>query len=822
MTLLRPQNHVKPVPRSLLAIAMLSVSVVALGACAGGGGGGSSAVTPLPPPPPPPPPPPLPSNPFPASIAAPEQFETREYNATVGLPMIGASAAYAIGATGQGQTVAVIDTGTESDHPDLQGAVVQMFDVCADTACSGYDAAGDRVTITRQPGDIDTGGHGTLVTGVIAARRQDDFNSTLDDNTFNGIQGTAYEASVLDIRADSPGSCARAGEDEGCVYNDDALVRALEYAVAQGATIINMSLGGEIDNDPRLENAVRAAAAAGVLVVISAGNDAEPAGTDDEDNPTAAVGERPTEPAYIAGEASSLGRVVAVGAVDPDGNLSDFSNRAGTAAQNFYLLAPGEDVISTGPDDDVAFPGDPTNDADSEGDYYRISGTSFAAPYVAGALALLLDAFPNLQSQPEVALQILLDTATDYVDTSADIITGEAAGVGTDSVSGVGLMNLEEAFRPQGQQNLDFGMEKVSFTEALAPSGGAFGDWATHSGAFNKFVFQDKYQRGFRLNADAIAATLPQDTLGSRLVNFETRADWAAGDSYAVNAGGMSFSWAQARLQDDPTAPYQEDPQSTFQMRYSFGESQVELGRGGSLTHLAPDISLLNEPGVGNAFSTGGAWAKFSHAVTDDLVMDIFSAEQGGRSQSGFMFGRDAHDWSVRVGASFIADEDTALGGTLQDRFGAQDQTEMTAYSLESAWFAGAGWIVSSGLELASVDLPGVDAEGIWTSRWSVGADRALREGRVHFIMAQPRRAEMGYLKLDAPIGVDLHSQLIRGLVQADLTPSGRQIDFETRYTFGLIDTWSGEAAAVVSTSPNHIYGADDQEALWMRLSTPW
>ncbi|HCE23880.1 MAG TPA: hypothetical protein DF282_15415, partial [Hyphomonas sp.] len=72
----------------------------------------------------------------------------------------------------------------------------------------------------------------------------------------------------------------------------------------------------------------------------------------------------------------------------------------------------------------------------------------------------------------------------------------------------------------------------------------------------------------------------------------------AAGESYAVNAGNMSFSWSQARLQDDPTAPYQEDPQSTFQMRYSFGESQVELGRGGSLTHLAPDISLLNEPGV--------------------------------------------------------------------------------------------------------------------------------------------------------------------------------------------------------------------------------
>ena len=806
--------------RSLLAVVLMSVSAVTLAACAGGGGGGrSSSVTPMPPPPPPPPPP---SNPFPDTISDRSQFETREYNATVGLPMLGASTAYAIGATGQGQTIAVIDTGTDADHPDLQGAVVQVFDVCADTACPGFNANGDRVNITRQPGDIDSGGHGTLVSGVIAARRQDDFTTPVDDNVPNGIQGAAYEASILDIRADSPGSCGRAGEDDDCVYNDNTLVRAIEYAVAQGATIINMSLGGEIDADPTLENAVRAAAAAGVLVVISAGNEAEPAGTDENDNPTEATGFQPTEPAHIAGEASSLGRVVAVGSIDPNGVISDFSNRAGSSAQNYYLLAPGEDIISTGPDDDVAFPGDPTNDADSDGDYYRISGTSFAAPYVAGALALLLDAFPNLRSQPEVALQILLDTATDYVDTSPDLITGQVAGTGTDSVSGVGVMNLEEAFRPQGQQNLDFGMEKVGFVEALAPSGGAFGDWATNSGAFNGLVFQDRYERGFRFDADALAARLPGDTLGSRLADFGSRADWAAGTSHRVDAGNISFSWAQARLTEDPTAPYQEDPQSTFQMRYSFGDSQVEVGRGGALTHLAPDVSLLNEPGVGNAFSTGGSWAKFSHALNDDLVMDIFSAEQDGRSQSGFMLGRDAHRWSVRAGASFLRDEESALGGTLQARFGAQDATLMTAYSVEGAMFAGQGWVLSSGLEFASVDLPGIDSDGIWTSRWSLGADRALGEGRLHVILAQPRRAETGHLNLDAPVGVDLDGQLIRDLVQADLTPSGRQLDFETRYVFGLTDSWSGEAAAVVSTSPNHIYGADAAEAVWMRLSTPW
>ena len=814
--------------RTILAIALAGSSLAVLGACASGGGGGSSTVTPLPPPPPPPPPP---SPPFPPTIADPSAFETREYNATVGLPIISASAAYAIGATGEGIKVAVIDTGTIDDHPDLEGAIVQTFDVCAATACSGYDANGDPTTMTRQDGDIDTGGHGTLVTGVVAARRQDDYTTSVDNNTPNGIQGVAFESSVISIRADSPGSCALTGEDEGCNFSDAALARAIQYAIDQGVSVINMSLGGEIDGNQTLENAVRAAAAAGVLVVISAGNEAEPAGTDDQGNPTEAIGDTPTEPAYIAGQTASLGRVVAVGSIDSSRLISDFSNRAGADTKNYYILAPGEGVVTTGPDDNLVLPDLPDcsatvtsgcNDADDIPDYYRVSGTSFSAPYVAGSLALLLQTFPNLKSKPELALQILLDTADDYVSAEIDPITGTVAGAGADEVSGVGILNLAAAFAPQGQQTLDFGIEKVALTDALAPSGGAFGDWVSNSGAFNGLVFQDKYERGFVLDADAVVQLLPSEPAGNRMVNFNTRADWAAGETHAVQAGNLSFNWTQARLYDDPSAPYQEEPESTFQMHYSFGGNEVEVGRGGSLTRLAPDISLLNEPGVGNAFSTGGAWAKFSHRWAHDLVMDVFSAEQDGRSQSGFKFGKERSRWSYRVGASFVSDENSALGGTLQARFGAEDRTRMTAYSVEGAWFAGRQWTLSSGMELASVELPGVDVHGVWTSRWSLGATRPTGPGKLSLIMAQPWRAEAGAISLNAPIAVDAAGTLVYQVIDAGLTPSGRQMDFETRYGFRLTDGWTGEAAAVLSTSPNHIAGADEEGALWLRLSTDW
>jgi hypothetical protein len=324
------------------------------------------------------------------------------------------------------------------------------------------------------------------------------------------------------------------------------------------------------------------------------------------------------------------------------------------------------------------------------------------------------------------------------------------------------------------------------------------------------------------LDADAVSTQLPDSLTGDRMVNFQTRADWAAGETHSVRAGNLSFNWTQARLYDDPTAPYQEDPQSTFQMRYSFGANEVEVGRGGSLTRLAPDVSLLNEPGVGNAFSTGGAWAKFSHHLGQGLVMDFFSAEQSGRSQSGFRFGRDKPRWSYRFGATFVEDANTALGGSVQERFGAKDQTQMTAYALEGAWLAGRRWTLSSGVEMASVDLPGVNVNDVWTSRWSLGASRPAGPGRLSLIVAQPWRAETGSIALNAPVGIDVSGALIHQTIHAGLTPSGRQVDFETRYGFQLAESWTGEAAAVVSTSPNHIAGAEEESALWFRLSTDW
>ncbi len=102
----------------------------------------------------------------------------------------------------------------------------------------------------------------------------------------------------------------------------------------------------------------------------------------------------PSWPARYAVDPRYAGSVVAVGALTQAGVMAVYSNKAGSAA-NGYLSAPGDDI---------------TTECDSTG-CVRVSGTSFAAPQVSGALALLMQAFPNLSGRD--AVDILLRTADD-------------------------------------------------------------------------------------------------------------------------------------------------------------------------------------------------------------------------------------------------------------------------------------------------------------------------------------------------------------------------------------------------------------------------
>lgn len=283
--------------------------VLALAGC-GGGGSGGGAISAPPPPAPAPSPPPSPG-PGAAPAPTPSSFNTAEYRRSDGPEQHGAVTAWSSGRTGAGQTIAIIDTGIDASSPEFAGRIL---------------------TASR---DVTTGGrsiqaeddHGTNVALVAAAARNG-----------SGVLGMAFDASLLVLRADQPGSCSDTGantDEASCNFLDSDIARGVDAAVTAGARVVNISLGGDDGIGTGLRNAVARAAAAGVVVVVAAGN----GGAGDE------PGTDPNEPTAFAAQMRAAGgnNVIIVGSVDEANQLSSFSQRAGSQAA-WYLGARGERV----------------------------------------------------------------------------------------------------------------------------------------------------------------------------------------------------------------------------------------------------------------------------------------------------------------------------------------------------------------------------------------------------------------------------------------------------------------------------------------------
>ncbi|MFH8607888.1 S8 family peptidase [Streptomyces sp. NPDC018029] len=257
---------------------------------------------------------------------------------------IGADKAWAAGYDGKGVKIAVLDTGIDATHPDLKDQVVaeKNFTESAD--------AKDRY------------GHGTHVASTAAG------TGAKSGGKFKGV---------------APGAKLLNGKvlgDDG--YGEDSgIIAAMDWAVAEGADVVNLSLGGPDAPgvDPLEAQVDKLSAEKGILFAISAGND----GT---------VGS--------VGSPGSADAALTVGAVDDNDKLADFSSqgpRVGDGAIKPDVTAPGVDITA------AAAPGSVIErevGQNPEG-YLTISGTSMAAPHVAGAAALLKQQHPDWK-QPEL------------------------------------------------------------------------------------------------------------------------------------------------------------------------------------------------------------------------------------------------------------------------------------------------------------------------------------------------------------------------------------------------------------------------------------
>ncbi len=280
-----------------------------------------------------------------------------------GADMVEAPEVWEQGHTGKGVIVAVLDTGVDYNHSDLND---NIWTNTKEIAGNGIDDDGNGYiddvygwNFSGNDNDVlDRNGHGTHVAGTIAG----------ENNDF-GVTGIAYDAQIMPVKVlDDSGSGSYSSVADG-IY----------YAVDNGAQVINLSLGGS-RSSIQLELAIKYADSKGVTVVMAAGNNSD------------------SEPGYPGRYADDFG--IVVGAVDSDNQMADFSNRAGD--DNLaYVTAPGVDVYSTVPNNR----------------YDSYSGTSMATPHVAGVVALMLSANPNLTTT-EIR-QIITETSGNNTQTTA-------------------------------------------------------------------------------------------------------------------------------------------------------------------------------------------------------------------------------------------------------------------------------------------------------------------------------------------------------------------------------------------------------------------
>ncbi|MEM0924695.1 MAG: S8 family serine peptidase [Planctomycetota bacterium] len=273
------------------------------------------------------------------------------------LNLVGAPEAWAAGYTGQGVTVAVVDSGVDVLHPDLTPNIF----INPNEIANGIDDDGNGYVDdifgydfeNQDPIPEDEDGHGTHVSGTIAAAM---------DGT--GATGVAPGATILPLKT----------KTSGYVFEDfvTPFVEAINYAVDMGARVINVSLGGDDFRHPHVMQAFARAYARDALIVVSAGNEA--------------ISEDATAPGYPARYSETFPNVISVGAHTRFDGIASFSNPVGSSGA-VQVDAPGTNIYSTVP-----------IEVEGRRNYANLDGTSMAAPHVAGLAALILSANPSLNA----------------------------------------------------------------------------------------------------------------------------------------------------------------------------------------------------------------------------------------------------------------------------------------------------------------------------------------------------------------------------------------------------------------------------------------
>lgn len=692
----------------------------------------------------------------------------------------GAIAAYNTGATGSGVVAAVIDSGIAVNNPEFAGRILS----------ASADLAGSR-------GLQDEGGHGTAVSSVLLGAKDD-----------VGAHGVAFNAQLLVARTDSIGSCANAGPEDSCSHNDNNIARGVDLAVANRARVINISLGGSPANNA-LRAAIGRATANGVIIVISAGNDGV-------ENPSAAV--NPDLFAQVANDPLARNLVIIAGALDASNvALANFSNRAGNGATH-YLGALGSRVRGI----------------DENGQAFLFSGTSFSAPIISGAVALLAGAFPNLTGAQIVDL--LFRTADDL------------GASGIDGEFGQGALNIARAFAPQGATSLAGSAIPVSLT-ASGTTSAPIGD-AGKTGLST--VVLDSFGRAYATEIGGATRSAPLAPRLAQGLNIGTR-------NFGFQTGAIAASLSIAQASSDSAAErLLLTGQQTNRARALAGQIIAQLGERTSIAFgisqsglaLAKDYRESSAKGFLIGRSATRDWGFDARAQSGVALghrlggIDLSLAGETGAvsnfdrtprlrapdaryGYAAFSLGaaKQLGPLSLSGHAVWLRENETLLGSRLADVFGANGAESLFA-DVNIALTPAPNWQISGAWRQGWTRLGAAGArqgiDRLQTSAWSfdiarnnvfAGSDSlALR-------MAQPLRISNGGLNLTLPTGYDYASgTALFGVQRLNLAPDGRELDIEAVYA---VPAFGGSLSANLfwRQEPGNIAASPSDKGVAIRFS---
>ena len=784
----------------------LPLILIILMSC-GGGGGSSSNMTPV-----------VSQTPTPP-VAPPslsfdelkDQYEGYyEYQRQWGLDFINASSAYARGATGAGITIGITDSGLDNSHQEIS-----ISRLSADSALNYSDYTPN----TRQKR------HGTAVASV-AAGRQDKTNAT-------PMHGVAFEADILFVAIqlaepdpnydpvdigndDGSGNVSDAPDFTGIdnffsqlfeIYNDyDVNIvnnsygysgNIIDYTEAQvryafPKTITEMSQVGTPDSEK-------------TIYVWAAGN---AGGYADQ-------GVDYSSPELLPGMAHYIpeiqGHSIAVASVDETGQISDFSSRCGVA-QDYCISAPGGGIVvaySTSTSDTGIYPKDPNDDdynsCVTDNTCYAIySGTSFAAPFVSGGLAVIADYFEGQLGSHEIVNRLFS--------------TANKEGIYADkAVYGQGLMDLNAATNPIGQLSatmslsLSGPMASATFS-TLQLTSPSFGDALTNGIGNHSVIFFDELDAPFRRSLSSLVSdyrnqVINMDGFGSiqnpiyhSLITDDTE----------FEIGGLSIE----NLSGELVTPYhllnaKADKNQFFSYYNHSSNSFLSHGLNGSWAMgIFQDSQLRSETSLRSQFSN--PWLNFSAAGTTfgsifkgNNRFDVALAISSGRNKfnANEIFNKQDSSTvalleiqpktnmpALQLGLMKENDASLGLSGSgafngsnnqLTSFVGLSNSLDLAGGKLFGSFYLGKSNDLSNELGMIrSVSKLSSSAFGIGFMKSSIVSNN----DKLILTIDQPIRIESGRLQLNVPTYRTKEKNVLFNSMNFNLDPSGREIHTKAQY----------------------------------------